>query len=1092
MLPPVRSLFTLATLCAVSIQVRAAKPLVAFTENKGQWPAQVLYRAPIPGGALFVEEQALTFVLYAGGELGAHGHDKDHAHEPLRMHAYRVTFEGGQKGRGEGGMRQPYYENYFLGKDPEEWGTGCAVFGEVWVKGIYPGVDLRVDGSKGLKYELHVATGVDGSVISLHYEGQDALKLAGGQLHVKTSAGDVIEEAPIVFSLNTTADRLPAYYMLKDNAVTFDIRHRDPREAIVIDPTYVFGSYSGSTADNFGFTATYDESGHLYGGGIVFGVGYPVTTGVLQPGFGGNTIDCGISKFTPDGTNLVWSTYLGGLFGNESPHSMVVNDNDELYVFGSTGSNDFPTTAGCFDNSFGAGPSVTLITNYGYQHLSGTDVFVAHFSADATALIGSTYVGGSNTDALNVPTATSYNYGDPFRGEIVLDLNGHPVVATSTSSTDMPVTLAGPFGSYQGGQQDGYLFRMDPALTVMEWASYFGGTATDACYGVQVHNTGAIYVTGGSDSPDLPTTSGAFDMSANGGTDPFVASFDASGSPLLACTYTGTGAYDQAYFVQLNQAGEVHIVGQTHGGYPVTPGKFSVANSSQFIHKLNNGLTASLWSTVIGNGNGNEDLAPSAFLVSDCGQIYLSGWGGSVNTFAQAFASTTINFPTTPDAIQTTTDGSDFYLIVLGNDGTTLDYATYFGSPFSSEHVDGGTSRFDKDGIVYQAVCAGCGADSNFPTTPGAWSNTNNSFNCNLGVFKIDLEIGVYAEADATANTGCAPALIQFINTSNGNVYQWDFGDGTAGSTVFEPAHTYDTPGTYIAALIVGDSTGCDIPDTAFVTVIITSPNPITPSFAYAQAGDCLPYQVVFTNTTAGGGLTYSWSMGDGSTYATEDVVHTYPGAGTYTVTLTVNDSACATTATTTQTITITEPVAIAALFTAEQPDPCTGMAVTTVNLSSGPAGMVYTWDMGDGSVFTSNSVVYTYTASGTYTIELTATDTLCDESETFTVDVTVTEAALVDEELKVPNIFSPNGDGENETFFPIPNAQNYVELHVYNRWGQLIYETAGNYRPWDGRVQGNNKPAPDGVYYYLLDYRFPCSGSEIKGREEGYVHIVR
>src|SRR5690606_22543253 len=196
------------------------------------------------------------------------------------------------------------------------------------------------------------------------------------------------------------------------------------------------------------------------------------------------------------------------------------------------------------------------------------------------------------------------------------------------------------------------------------------------------------------------------------------------------------------YFVQLDLMDEVYVVGSTLGAYPVTPGKYSTAAGMQFLHKFSNDLSTSIWSTRIGS-TGNENLSLTAFLVSNCGQIYFAAWGSSTNGSGMAgvFGSTT-GLPVTPDAFQSSTDGGDFWLIMLEPEATALGYATFFGGS-SPEHVDGGTSRFDKEGIVYHAVCAGCGGNSSYPTTPGAWSNTNNSTNCNLGVFKIDFELPV-------------------------------------------------------------------------------------------------------------------------------------------------------------------------------------------------------------------------------------------------------------------------------------------------------------------------------------------------------------
>ena len=154
----------------------------------------------------------------------------------------------------------------------------------------------------------------------------------------------------------------------------------------------------------------------------------------------------------------------------------------------------------------------------------------------------------------------------------------------------------------------------------------------------------------------------------------------------------------------------------------------------------------------------------------------------------------------------------------------SLLYASFFGgSP--AEHVDGGTSRFDKEGTIYQAVCAGCGGSDGFPTTAGAWSEVNGSFNCNLGVGKIAFNLaGVYAESDAEPSiNGCAPFTVNFENlSSDAEEYIWDFGDGVGGSVEFEPIYTYhDSSGTYTVMLVVIDSSTCNIADTSYLTVTV-------------------------------------------------------------------------------------------------------------------------------------------------------------------------------------------------------------------------------------------------------------------------------
>lgn len=883
---------------ALATPALAGGPRALFTENKGQWPEQVLYRVGIPGGALFVERSAFTYVLCTGGQAHAH-HGDPHAVEDARAHAYKVHFNGGEAAASVGSLVQPHYENFFIGNDPAHWGSECGVFGEVTLKDVWPGIDLRIDGRNGIKYDFIVAAGSDPDQIRLRFEGQESLRLKNGALEVGLSNGTVMEEAPTTFQWQGDGPATPdasmkgweeiaSRYVLAGDVVAFHLaRHGDG--PVIIDPTLTFASYSGSTADNFGFTASYDAAGHLYGGGNVFAVGYPSTVGALDPTFNGGNCDIGISKWAADGSSLIWSTYLGGN-SSDLPHSLVVNADEELFVMGATGSFNFPTTPGCYDDSFNGGPNIIAGA---YQFEFGADIYVAHLNAAGTALIGSTYVGGTDTDGLN-NGPLEYNYGDAFRGEIALDENGDPVVSTSTSSADAPI-LNAPQAAYGGGAHDAYFFRMNAGLTSLSWATFHGGNDDDSGYGVQFDSNGGIFTTGGTQSADLPMAGTPAIPGFAGSIDGYIARYAPDGSSLVAGTFVGTVNYDQCFFVQLDTQDDVYVVGQTRGVYPITPGKYNVPGSSQFIHKFGHDLATSIWSTRIGNGNGTEDISPSAFLVSDCGQIYFSGWGGSVNNFGQPNNSTTIGLPTTPGAFQTTTDGSDFYLMVLEPDAVALNYATFFGGAVSDEHVDGGTSRFDKNGTVYQAVCSGCGGNDDFPTTPGAWSNTNNSFNCNLGVFKFDLAQPVAEIGIAGPNEICFPSTVQFTNTSSGgNTYFWNFGDGSTGNT-FEPAHEYAEAGVFTVSMIMTDVYGCSMADTAQIQVI-SSPGPVATADVppVVCPGGSVQLQ-------ASGGDTYEWIPATGlSDPFVADPIATPNGPITYEV---VVGTFCGTDTTTVQII---------------------------------------------------------------------------------------------------------------------------------------------------------------------------------------------
>lgn len=714
-----------------------------------------------------------------------------------------------------------HYENHYIGNDPARWGTGCPVFGAVTLHEVWPGVDLHIDGSSGLKYELYLSPGSAHDAVRFRYEGHHELLLEEGRLTARTSAGDMSEEAPYSF-LTDDPERtvVPSRYRLEGDEVSFDMPSGyDRTRGLTIDPSIAFSSLSGSSGNNFGFTATYDADGHLYGAGIVFAPGYPTTLGVLDDSYADDplpSVDIGVSKWSTDGTTLVWSTYIGGL-GSEAPHSMVANEEGELFIFGHTGSDDFPTTPGCVDATFGGGSPPVFNAGSGFNQPDGADMFLLHLDQNATALVGSTYVGGPENDGLNTSLDLAHNYGDAFRGEVVLMEGGDVVVASMTSSTGLP-TPGGPQPTFGGGSQDGYLFRMDQALTTLVWATYVGGSGDDAAYGVQLDSSDELFATGGTTSTDLPLAGAAMQPFNAGGVDGFIAHYSAAGGA-QATTYIGTPAYDQCYFVQLNTNDDVYVVGQTHGPYPVTPGKYTVAGSSQFVHKVDHALDASQWSTVFGNGDIQQDLSPTAFLVSNCGQIYFSGWGGGANQSAGNFASTTTGTEVTADAYQGLTDGADIYLMVLQPEAVDLGYATFFGGNLSAEHVDGGTSRFDKDGNVYQAVCAGCQGNSDFPTTPGAWSATNNSFGCNLGVVKFDLDQPDAEIAIDGPTAVCIPGSVQFVNlSSGGDTYLWQFGDGGT-STEFAPLHTYTEAGTYSVSMQLFDSFGCSVSDTTDIEV---------------------------------------------------------------------------------------------------------------------------------------------------------------------------------------------------------------------------------------------------------------------------------
>ncbi|MFN8397865.1 MAG: PKD domain-containing protein [Bacteroidia bacterium] len=849
--------------------------IVKFVENKGQWASQIRFEAGIPGGKVFFEQDRLTYNLAALAGL----HDwyfhcptnRDLTPIQYSGHAFQLTFPGANA-QPRISAQAPYEEtrNYFLGNDPQYWAGGVKIYAEVHYQDLYPGVEAVFYGQKdALKYDLILQPGASTDKIRLNYLGLKGIHLGtDGDLIFPTSIGEFREMRPFAYQ-EVDGERVgvPCEFVINGSEVSFRFpQGYDESKVLVIDPTWVFGTYSGSTADNFGYTATFDTAGNLYGGGIAFDIGYPTTVGAYQttyaggggPPFGGLGFDMSITKFNATGTAIIWSTYIGGSL-NEQPQSMIANDAGELVIYGRTWSNNFPITPGAIQPIFGG----------------TSDIVVVKLNSTGSALIGSTFMGGSADDGLNITTnygpgiqGLYHNYGDDSRGEVMLDSNGNIFVASCSQSPNFP-TSPGCLQSANAGLQDAVVFKLNPTLTTTIWSTYLGGSGNDAGYSVKIDAGGTPYVTGGTESPNFPTTNGTVSPGYNGAIDGYIVHFNAAGTALIAGTYIGTNDYDQSHFLEIDDAGDIYIVGQTLGPFPVSPGVYSNPNGAQFVAKFNPTLTTRIYSTVFGNGGTVVDISPTAFLVDRCGFIYVAGWGGAdnLNFSIPTTNGYTTGLPTTPAAFQTTTDGSDFYIVIFTPGVLALEYATFYGGAISAEHVDGGTSRFDRNLRIYEAICAGCGSNSDLPTTAGCVSSTNNSFNCNLGVFKFQFDPqDIRADFQAVTLDSCSPFPVNFTNTSQGGVsFNWDFGDGSPNVTTFNASHTYVLPGTYIATLTILDSNSCNIVDSVQYTITVYA-NPI----AVAGGSDtiCAGNDI---QLTSGGGVIYDWSPGatvDDSTIA--------------------------------------------------------------------------------------------------------------------------------------------------------------------------------------------------------------------------------
>ncbi|HEX8330891.1 MAG TPA: gliding motility-associated C-terminal domain-containing protein [Hymenobacter sp.] len=906
-----------------------ADATLEFIENKGQWNEHVRYAAPLPGGRLFAETTGLTFALLADGGPAQHHHGgKTNAagEGPIKGHALTLRFDGAALATITAQTPTAEHRNYFLGNDARRWAHDVRSFRELRYGGLWPGVSARVyeNDTQQLEYDFEVEAGANAAAIALRHDGATGLDLdAAGNLLVRTSVGTLTERAPKAWQTDAAGRRQPVAcrYVLAGPVVRFALGAYDAARPLTIDPVVVFATYSGSTADNWGFTATYDESGNLYAGGIAFDPGYPTTLGAFQTAFS-NLIDIAITKYNTGANGpaaRVWATYLGGN-NADFPHSLVVNSLGELVVLGSSGSGDYPITANALQRIFARGTATEPLGSPApYNAPNGSDLVVTRLNTTGTGLLGSTYLGGSGNDGLlplasgNSPFGTAlqlpHNYGDPFRGDVQVDAANNVYIASHTTSTDFPMAR-GFQSQYRGGTSDAVVVKLTPNLQSLVWGSYLGGTGADGAYSIQVEPaSGDVYVAGGTTSNSLPGTAGAYLAAQPGNVDGFAARIAANGTSLVRTTYVGTPAYDQAYFLQLGTDGGVYLLGQTLGTFARTPGLFSTTNGTLFIQKLNATLTQSLLSTAFGSTDavnlGLASIDPTAFLVDRCDRVYVGGWGGSNNGAGTTLGylagnGTTTRLPTTTDAAQQTTDGSDFYLAQFSAGLTSLTYGTYYGQQGGTgEHVDGGTSRFDPRGIVYQAVCS-CFSTTGFPIPPGAntYSTTNGSGNgsaarCNNASFVFNFQPGI---ANAGADQAvCATAGPQaLVGSPAGGLWA---GPGVSGSVatgfVFTPSTALVGVQTLTYTFV---STGlCTTTDTRQVAVgvppgaVAITPL-LLPTYCTPPAGSPALPPVPLTATPAGGvfsGPGVSGSVATGFVFT--------PGAasGTVQVVYTLNADGC-------------------------------------------------------------------------------------------------------------------------------------------------------------------------------------------------------
>ncbi|MBV9961457.1 MAG: PKD domain-containing protein [Parafilimonas sp.] len=1036
-----RSLVLIAILLAGLVQHLSAQYL-QFIENKGQWDNSVKFKTDFNGGALFLKSSGYKVVLHNPEQLKAikqyfsdHMDSAENSNNSrsvpagarkfiLHSHAYEINFLNADSNAvAEPDKPLSLYNNYFIGKDSSKWRTGCRIFNGVTYKNIYKNVDVRYYSDNGnLKYDLIIRPGADISKIALQFNGLDGLQVNKyGNLTMHTSVGDVYQSIPSSYQIiKSLKSKVKAVFELNGNTVRFKLDKYDKTATLIIDPTEIFSTFVGSISDVWGYCATYDNAGDFYAGGIVFDAGYdPRHVGGYDGSFGGGdgsegsglAYDVALMKFNPTGNLALYATYLGGS-GDEQPHSLIVDSRGNLVISGRTTSIDFPVT----NTTYGAG--------------GGFDIFLAKLSEDGRALLASRKFGGTGMDGVNIApkyitqgtTSTRRNYGDDARSEVITDYLDNIYLASCTQSKDFK-TSDNAFRKSLGGSQDGVFINVSTDLNNVFMSTLLGGSGNDAAFALAISNTtGNVYIGGGTASNDMAANAsnaapGIIHSNYQGGdVDGFVTEISSDMSKLIKTVYIGTGGNDMVYGIQVDKYGFPYIMGTTTSAFPVYKSAFNAgnyqANGKQFITKLNPDLTQVIYNANFGKGANVPDISPTAFLVDVCGNAYVSGWGGTANTRdGYNTGQNTLGLSITSNAILKQTDGSDFYFFVLEKDANSQLFGSYFGTVDPNafgDHVDGGTSRFDRRGVIYQAVCANCNKIGVFPTTTGSWSPGNpaqTAAMCNEAAVKIAFELsGVISSIRSSINgvlrdsTGCIPLTVNFTDTINlGKKYVWDFGDGSGQTTTTnEVTHTYPNIGDYKVRLVSIDSSSCNIADTSYITIRARS-NRAQVAMAVTKLLPCQSFNYQFNNNSIPpNGYNFqpddfAWDFGDGTKIQTNApfVTHQYAASGVYNVKLYLNDTTFCNSPDS-----AVYQLRVASILKAQFETPPTGCApYNAVFNNTSLGGQNFVWDFGDGTTSTDAYPTHLYTNPGTYTIKLSATDNLtCNPASDTSLTIVVHE----------------------------------------------------------------------------------------------------
>jgi len=641
-----------------------------FIENKGQVNDNEVRFFHSSGSMYFYDSKIIMI--------------NDKNGEQIRIH---ITYPQSNFVKPIGTYDNVHKSNYIHGNNSGYWYTNISNFNQITYNNIYENIDLTFYYSEnGVKYDWIIHAGANPDVITEKYDGINTISISNsGELLLFTDHTTLTIDRPYTYQETTIIDS--SYNIIDNQTISYEIGKYDPSIDLIIDPL-IDSTYVGGSQYDYGNEVVVDEDDEIYVVGTTSSSNFP-RKNALDSSYNGGDSDIFIFKMTNDCSDIIFSTFIGGDDEDEG-FSIAIDDNNDIYITGSTKSSDFPTSDEAYDTS----------------HNGEDDVFVVKISNDGSELQYSTLIGEDNLDV---------------GISIEVDVDGYAYVAGDTGSWEFPTTN-NAYDTEHGHQYDIFLLKLETDGSDLVYSTFIGDSDSEQVGDMTLDDQKNAYITGYTDSSDFPTTDDVYDDSINGQDDIFISKVNNDGTDLVFSTFVGGNQNDYGKGITIDENNNVYIAGSTQSNnFPVTDNVYQGIRS---------GSTDSCLLKILNDGS---DISFSTYIG---GSEYDIAYGISVDNKNVTIIGITISddFPITNSAFDNTRNEEEVFISIIDDSGSKLIYSTFLGGNIDEK---GYSVERDSEGNL---LVAGVTDSTNFPTTDEAYDQSNNGYS-EVFVTKINTNI---------------------------------------------------------------------------------------------------------------------------------------------------------------------------------------------------------------------------------------------------------------------------------------------------------------------------------------------------------------